>query len=72
MIDTPDLNIATFILAVKRIKTKGHYYKGDQLRIKFDLTQEEFEEHKGDYINSEVALCDATRKNFLQLLKRKA
>jgi hypothetical protein len=71
MIDTPDINIATFIVAVKRIKSKGHYYKGDQLRIKFDIPPEKFEEYTGDYINSDVALCDATRKNFLQLLKRK-
>jgi hypothetical protein len=67
--DTSDINLATFIQEVKNIESAGHYFKGKQLWIRFDITQEDMQNYSHEYINSIHARCDATRRNFLRLLK---
>lgn len=68
--ETPDINLATFIKAVKGINTAGHYFKGDQLVIQFAIQKDEGSLYKEEYLNSPFAMYDATKRNFLQLLKR--
>ncbi len=67
--DTSDINLAVFIKEMKDVGTAGHYFKGKQLWLRFAITKEQMQQFKNDYINSILARCDATRKNFLQLLK---
>lgn len=68
--ETPDINLATFMRAVKNINTTGHYFKGDQLIVRFPVPKEEGYQYKEEYLNSPFAMYDATKRNFLQLLKR--
>jgi carotenoid cleavage dioxygenase-like enzyme len=68
--ETSDINLATFIKAVKNCNTAGHYFKGDQLVIKFHMSKEKMRHMREDYLNSPFANYDATKKNLLQLLKR--
>lgn len=68
--DTADMNLATFIKVVKDIDTAGHYYIGQQLWVKFDITEQQMSEFKEEYLNSVFAMYDATKRNFLRLLKR--
>lgn len=68
--ETPDINLATFIKATKGISTAGHYFKGEQLVIQFPITKDEGRKYKEEYLNSPFAMYDATKRNFLQLLKR--
>jgi len=68
--ETPDINLATFLKAVKNINTAGHYFKGEQLVIQFPIPKEEGRQYKEEYLNSPFAMYDATKRNFLQLLKR--
>ena len=67
--DTADINLAVYIKEVGLIETAGHYFKGKQLWIRFAVTKDDMCRYKDGYINSLLARCDATRKNFLQLLK---
>ena len=66
---TSDINLATFIKEVKGIDAAGHFFVGRQLSIRFDITKEQMDEFSNEYINSIFARCDATRRNFLRLLK---
>lgn len=68
--DTADMNLATFIKVVKKIDTAGHYFQGQQLWVRFDITEEQMSEFKEEYLNSVFAMYDATKRNFLRLLKR--
>jgi hypothetical protein len=68
--ETPDINLATFIKSVKGINTAGHFFKGDQLVIQFPVPKEKGAQYKEEYLNSPFAMYDATKRNFLQLLKR--
>lgn len=68
--ETADLNLATYIKSVKGVSTAGHHFKGEQLVIEFPLTKEEGRQYKEAYLNSAFAMYDATKRNFLQLLKR--
>lgn len=68
--DTADINLATFVKVVKKIDTAGHYFKGNQLWVRFDITDEQMSEFKEEYLNSIFAMYDATKRNFLRLLKR--
>jgi hypothetical protein len=68
--ETPDINLATFLKVVKGHNTDGHYFKGDQLVIKFDIPKSEGQQAREEYLNSQFAMYDATKRNFLQLLKR--
>lgn len=68
--DTADMNLATFIKVIKGIDTAGHHYIGEQLRIYFDITSQQMAEFTEEYLNSIYAVYDATRRNFLRLLKR--
>jgi SPX domain protein involved in polyphosphate accumulation len=67
---TADMNLATFIKVVKKIDTVGHYYTGDQLHIRFNITAAEMEAYTTEYLNSIFATYDSIRRNFLRLLKR--
>ncbi|MGD9209165.1 MAG: hypothetical protein PVI90_00240 [Desulfobacteraceae bacterium] len=67
---TADMNLATYIKVVKKIDTVGHYYRGDQLHISFNITNVELEEYTTEYLNSIFATYDSVRRNFLRLLKR--
>lgn len=69
--ETSDINLATFIQEIIKIKTCGHYHAGDQLRIKFPITEEQLEDYKIQYLNSAFAGYDATKRNFLRLLRRR-
>lgn len=68
--ETADINLATFIKVIKGINTQGHYFKGTQLRVCFDITETQLAAFKEEYINSPFSNYDATRRNFLRLLKR--
>jgi len=68
--ETSDINVATFIKFVKGVDTAGHRFVGEQLRIKFRITDEQMAEFKEEYLNSQYALYDATKRNLLRLLKR--
>jgi len=68
--DTADINLATFIKVVKQIDTAGHYFKGNQLWVKYNITEAQMSEFKEEYLNSVYAMYDATKRNFLRLLKR--
>jgi len=68
--ETPDLNLATFLKVVKGQSTDGHRFKGDQLNIKFNISRAEGQQAREEYLNSPFAMYDATKRNFLQLLKR--
>lgn len=68
--DTSDINIATFVKVVKGVETAGHYYKGSQLWIRFAISKEDMQRYKEEYINSVFSNYDATKRNFLRLLKR--
>lgn len=68
--DTADMNLATFIKVIKGIDTAGHHYIGEQLRINFNLTTQQMADYTEEYLNSQYAVYDATRRNFLRLLKR--
>ena len=67
--DTADINLAVYIKEVEKVETAGHYFKGKQLWIRFAIPKADMRKFKDGYINSLLARCDATRKNFLQLLK---
>jgi hypothetical protein len=67
--ETSDLNLATFIKEVKGVDSAGHRFEGRQLWIRFKMTKEDMALHSNEYINSIHARCDATRRNFLRLLK---
>jgi hypothetical protein len=67
--DTADINLAVYIKEVENIETAGHYFKGKQLWIQFAVSKADMRRFKDGYINHLLARCDATRKNFLQLLK---
>lgn len=67
--ETSDINVATFIRFVKNIETAGHRFVGDQLRIRFRIRPEELRRYTEEYLNSHFALYDATKRNFLRLLK---
>ena len=69
--DTSDLNVAAFIKRVKDIPTAGHYFAGDQLRIRFRITADQLAAFKEEYLNSVFMLYDATKRNFLRLLKKR-
>lgn len=66
---TPNINLATFIKEVKDVASSGHYFKGNQLWISFKITREEMQQYETEYINSIYSRYDATRQNFLHLLK---
>jgi len=68
--ETPDINLVTYIKAIKGINTAGHYFKGDQLVIQFPITRNEGNMYREEYLNSPFAMYDATKRNVLQLLKR--
>lgn len=68
--DTADMNLATFIKVVKKVDTAGHYYLGQQLWVRFDVTEKQMAAYKEEYLNSIFAMYDATKRNFLRLLKR--
>ena len=67
--DTSDINLATFIKEVKDIASDGHRFQGKQLWIQFAISKEDMALYSNEYINSIHARCDATRRNFLRLLK---
>ena len=68
--ETSDINIATFIKFVKGVETCGYRFAGEQLRIRFKITEQQLIDFKEEYLNSPYALYDATKRNFLRLLKR--
>jgi hypothetical protein len=68
--ETSDINVATFIKFVKGVDTAGHRFVGEQLRIKFRVTEDQMAAFKEEYLNSQFALYDATKRNLLRLLKR--
>lgn len=67
--DTSDINLAVYIKEVKDVASVGHFFNGNQLRIKFAISREEMQQYSNEYINSVQARCDATRRNYLHLLK---
>jgi hypothetical protein len=67
--ETSDINLATFIQEVKGIESAGHSFRGKQLWVHFNISQEEMRNYSHEYITSVHAKCDATRRNFLRLLK---
>lgn len=67
--ETPDLDIAAYLKEVKGLPVVGHRFNGKQLLILFEITTEDFEVARQEYWNSIQARCDASRKNFLQILK---
>lgn len=67
--ETSDINLATFIKEVKGVDAAGHFFRGHQLWIRFAITKEAMQTYSNEYINSVHARCDATRRNFLRLLK---
>jgi hypothetical protein len=66
---TSDVNLATFIKVVKEIDSCGHYFEGKQLFLKFPITKEQMSQYKEEYINSIFSIYDATKRNYLRLLK---
>jgi hypothetical protein len=68
--ETPDLNLATFLKVAKGYDTCGHRFKGDQLIIQFRISKEIGQAAREAYLNSQFSIYDATKRNFLQLLKR--
>ena len=58
---TADINLATFIKVIKSIETKGHFFKGQQLWIRFHITEKQLASFKEEYLNSPFAFYDATR-----------
>jgi len=69
MIETSDMNLAAYMKVLKRISTAGHRINERQLLLQFDITPEELKQYKEEYINSAFADYDATKRNFLRLLK---
>ena len=66
--ETPDLNLAVYIKAIKGHEVARHRKKGKTLIIGFAITREVMARYKEDYVNSEQALCDSVRRNFFHLL----
>lgn len=66
---TPDINLATFIMVVKKIEPEGHYHEDGRLFVQFKLPEEEMKKHKMEYMNSTYSVYDAQKRNFLRLLK---
>lgn len=67
--ETTDINLATYIKVVKGIDSCGHRFEGKQLFLKFPISQEEMSAYKEEYINSTFSIYDATKRNYLRLLK---
>lgn len=67
--ETTDINLATFIKVVKGIDSCGHRFEGKQLFLRFPLTKAQMSEYKEEYINSVYSIYDATKRNYLRLLK---
>ena len=67
--ETTDINLATFVKVVKGIDSCGHRFEGKQLFLRFPLTKEEMSAFKEEYINSVFSIYDATKRNYLRLLK---
>lgn len=68
-IETPDVNLATYIKVVKGIDSVGHRLNERQLLIRFPITQEQYQVYKEEYLNSLFSYYDATKRNFLRLAK---
>jgi len=67
--ETTDINLATYIKVVKGIDSCGHRFAGRQLFLSFPISEEEMSAFKEEYINSTYSIYDATKRNYLRLLK---
>jgi len=67
--ETSDINLATYIRQIKGIHMAGYYHTGDQLHIRFNITAEQLAKFSEEYLNSQFAGYDATKRGFLRLLK---
>jgi hypothetical protein len=66
---TSNINLATYIEAIKGIKHTTHRYRGRQLLVEFDITPEDARKFEEEYLTSPYAGYDATKRTFIQLLK---
>ena len=66
--ETPDLNLAVYIRAIKGQEIARHRKRGKTLLISFAISKDTMARYKEDYVNSEQALCDSVRRNFFHLL----
>lgn len=66
---TTDINLATYIKVVKSIDSCGHHFEERQLHLHFPVTKEQMSVFKEEYINSVFSVYDATKRNYLRLLK---
>jgi hypothetical protein len=66
---TSDINLATYIEVVKNRKHTGHRYRGRQLLIEFEITNDDGRNYEMEYLSSPYAGYDATKRTFIKLLK---
>lgn len=66
---TSDVNLATYIKIVKQTDSCGHHFEGRQLFLRFPISEEQMRTYKEEYINSIFSIYDATKRNYLRLLK---
>ena len=68
---TTDINLATYIKVVKHVPLTRYYFNEKQLCIEFDVSLDDLNKYQEEYLNSQFADYDASKRNFMRLLRQK-